>query len=444
MARNVLLIVVDDAGAEKFAAFGETPTAAPVPALEPILARSVIFKRAYAAPICGPTRATLQTGRYAFRTGFGTNIPEFDQPPSYKLPSRETLLAERINVGRSGPRYACGAFGKWHLTYNVGDDLHPNKNGYERFAGCMGNSFSAGNGTGHYHWRRVVDGTSSFVSAPPFDSTQWDASVTRADAWEWIQQQHGPWFAYVAFNPPHAPYEVPPFELLSQPTKARMQQLGLQPGDNLKLDTPLPKRAAVYDAAIEAMAREAATLIDLVDRRETLILVVGDNGTPSEVIQPPYQITHAKRSIYEQGIRVPMFALGAGVLGTPRETDALVHTVDLFSTIVDFTRASPFQSGGRVDGISFLPLLTDPEAVPARTHVFTESFKPNGFGTPGLHLRAMIGQRYKLLRIDTREEFYDLELDPLETHELIAAGPTPAEQAVLDDLRLRLDQLIAS
>lgn len=444
MARNVLLIVIDDVGAEKLAAFGPSPIAAPVPRLEPILARSVIFTRAYATPICGPARSGIQTGRYGFRTGFGTNIADTDAPPAYRLPDRETLLAERINIGRVGPSYACGAFGKWHLTYNTGDDLHPNRNGYHRFAGCMGNSFGIGNGSGHFNWRRVADGTSSFVSAPPFDVTQWDASVNRRDAVDWIRAQARPWFAYVAFNPPHAPYEVPPFELLSRETRARLGAAGLQPGMALGLEAATAKRVLAYDAALEAVASEVAALIELVEGPETLILVTGDNGTPGEIIQPPYQRMHAKRSIYEQGIRVPFFALGAGVGSPGRTTSALVHAVDHFATVLDATDSGPFLSGGRNDGISYLPVLADDAGATPRAHVFSESFKPNGHGTPSLVLRTLLDANFKLIRINANEEFYDLAADPLELVDLLQAGMTPEQKAVLLDLRVRLDRLIAS
>lgn len=442
MPRNVLLIVLDDLGVEKLAAFGPTPVAAPVPRLDAILARCVLFTRGYAYPLCGPTRAAIQTGRYGFRTGFGTNIAETGPP--FRLPNRETLIPERINLARAAPKYECGAFGKWHLTSNTGDDLHPNHNGYERFAGHMSNTFTPGNGTGHYDWRRIVDGASAQVTAPPHDVTTWAASVTGADAWEWIRARRRPWFASVCFNPPHAPYEIPPRSLLSPATLQALTVAGLVPGDRIGLDAPLEKRAFAYDTSIEATAAEVATLIERVDESNTLILVIGDNGTAQDVIQPPYEITHAKRSVYEQGVRVPLFALGAGVASPGRSTDALVHATDIFATIVEATSSGPFAAGPVVDGVSFLPQLENVGAPSARTHVFSENFKPNGHGTPELALRTLIGRDYKLLRIAEREEFYHLATDPLETRDLLALGMSSQQQEILEDLRVRLDALLAS
>jgi arylsulfatase B len=441
MPRNVLFIVLDDIGAEKLAAFGPSEVAASVPRLDPILARSVIFDRAYAAPICGPARAAMQTGRYGFRTGFGTNINEFDTP--FKLSNREVLIPERINIDRP-QKYECGSFGKWHLTANTGDDLHPNDNGYDHFSGHMSNSFSPGNGTGHYDWRHIVDGSSTQVTAPPHDVTTWVASVAASDAWNWIRARTRPWFAHVAFNPPHGPYEIPPKRLLSQQTQDVLSAAGLSPGMAIGLDAPLGKRVVAYNAGIEAVAAELATLIERVESSDTLILVLGDNGTPHEVIQPPYEVTHGKRSIYEQGIRVPLFALGSGVASPGRTTSALVHAVDVFATIAAATFSAPFHTGPHVDGVSFLPLLESPFGAPPRTHVFAESFKPNGFGTPSLALRTMVATDYKLLRIGAREEFYHLAADPLETNDLLKTGMTPAQQAILEDLRQRLDATLAS
>src|SRR5688572_13595403 len=79
---NVLLIVLDDIGLEWFSFYGigQQFTTDPnfqyckTPNLQRLAARGVLFREGHANPICGPSRANIQTGRYAFRTGFGPNI----------------------------------------------------------------------------------------------------------------------------------------------------------------------------------------------------------------------------------------------------------------------------------------------------------------------------------------------------------------------------------
>jgi len=440
---NLLLVVLDDVGVEKFAAYGATQDTAPTPHFDALAAEGLLFLRAYAAPVCGPARAALHTGRHAFRTGFGTNIMGTDAAPAYRLPLREVSLPEMLNHGRPGT-YACGAFGKWHLTFHVGDDLHPNEVGYSHFAGCMSNTSGVGNGSGHFDWRRVVDGVSSFVTGPPFDRTQWQASVTLADAQQWIAQQSGPWFAYVGLNPPHAPFSVPPFEFLSPATQQALSDVGLAPGDTVLAGDPKRRRIRAYHAAIEATDAVLGELIASVRLTETLVIVIGDNGTPGDIILPPFQPQHAKRTVYEQGVHVPMLALGAGVTTPAEPTGALVHAVDVFRTLGEAAGAQFDPSWPRSDSVSFLGLLADPTSTPPRSDVYCENFRPNGADVPSFFQRALIGPRYKLHRYAAREEFYDLRVDPLELTDRITAGLTNEEELVLLDMRARMDLLLSS
>lgn len=440
---NIMLIVLDDVGVEKFKAYGFEEGTAKTPHFDALIEKGVLFERAYAAPICGPTRSAIQSGRYAFRTGFGTNILATDAAPAYRLPTRIWSLPKMLNAGREGT-YAVGAFGKWHLTYNVGDDSHPNHLGYERFAGVMSNTAGAGNGSGHFDWRRVVDGKSSWVTGPPYDVSQWQATVAAADAMAWIEQQTSPWFAYVALNPPHAPFGAPPLELVSDETKAALEEAGMQPGDNVPPDDPLAVRVIAYDAMIEAIDTVLRDLVAFADERNALILVVGDNGTPSDIILPPFVPQHAKRTVYEQGIHVPMLALGRGVNAPGRRSRALVHAVDLWRTIGEFAGAIIDPDWPTIDSVSFAPVLRDPDAPSPRNYVFAELFRPNGLGTPAFVQHAIVQQRFKYVNFDGREEFYDLERDPRETDNKIVSGLTKREQLILDDMRGELARLLAS
>src|SRR5205085_9794506 len=160
----------------------------------------------------------------------------------------------------------------------------------------------------------------------------------------------------------------------------------------------------------------------------TLVLIVGDNGTPGEVIQPPFVPQHAKRSIYEQGIRSALIAFGAGVAAPGRTSNALVHVVDFWRTCAAVAGVPPLGTPGLArDSISFLPVLENPAAPSARQRIFCESFKPNGPPPHSVELRTLLDGSYKLLNIAGHEEFYRIETDPTELHDLLVEGMTPAE-----------------
>ena len=111
-----------------------------------------------------------------------------------------------------------------------------------------------------------------------------------------------------------------------------------------------------YRAAVEAMDTEIGRLLMSINPATTTVIFMGDNGTPGQVIQPPYDSTHAKDTLFEGGIRVPLIIRGPGI--TPgRTSDALVHAVDLFSTQLALTGV-PLPTTVTLDSRSLDPLLT--------------------------------------------------------------------------------------
>src|SRR5215213_5140701 len=72
--QNILLIIADDYGADSSSLYNSTNSGAsipPTPNVEALARNGVVFRNAYASPVCSPTRACLITGRYGFRTGVG-------------------------------------------------------------------------------------------------------------------------------------------------------------------------------------------------------------------------------------------------------------------------------------------------------------------------------------------------------------------------------------
>src|SRR4051812_1939178 len=72
--QNILLIIADDYGADSSSLYNSTNAGAslpPTPNIDSLARSGVVFRHAYANPVCSPTRACLITGRYGFRTGVG-------------------------------------------------------------------------------------------------------------------------------------------------------------------------------------------------------------------------------------------------------------------------------------------------------------------------------------------------------------------------------------
>ena len=112
-----------------------------------------------------------------------------------------------------------------------------------------------------------------------------------------------------------------------------------------------------YLAAIEAMDFQIGRFLNGLSQQErdnTVIIFMGDNGTPNQAGQSPYANNAVKGSLYQGGINVPLFVSGHGVQRIADDFN-LINSTDLFSTIAQLTGVSASEIH---DSKSFKHLLT--------------------------------------------------------------------------------------
>src|ERR1700692_4388953 len=71
---NIVFILADDLGLDGVACYGSDKYKTQTPNIDALAKTGTRFETCYAAPLCGPSRCLLMTGRYAFRTGGLTNM----------------------------------------------------------------------------------------------------------------------------------------------------------------------------------------------------------------------------------------------------------------------------------------------------------------------------------------------------------------------------------
>jgi hypothetical protein len=113
---------------------------------------------------------------------------------------------------------------------------------------------------------------------------------------------------------------------------------------------------------------------------DTLVLFVADNGTPMNLIVPPFVPAHGKTTVFEGGVNVPLIVKGPMVAMPGAECEALVQTLDLYATIaetagVDHEAHAP---GVTFDTRSLVPYLVNPLQPSLRGTLYTDLFYPNG------------------------------------------------------------------
>lgn len=394
---NVLVLIADDLGTDYVAAYAEGPDYGPTPNIDALAAQGVLFRNAWANPMCSPTRACFNTGRHGYRTGVGS-------PGSGStLNLDEVTLPEALDASGSG--YGHALIGKWHL--GTASPTYPNDAGWSHYSGMLSNPGS------YFDWARTVNGIQA-------QSTTYSTTQLVDDAISWISQQDQPWVCAVAFNAPHGPFHEPPSSLHSQ---------------DLSGNTSNQQR---YRAMVEAMDTEIGRLIASLGAASasTNIIFFGDNGTPGQVSVAPFVSDHAKGSAYEGGVNVPFIVSGPVVSAPNREVTALISVVDVFESISDLVATELAPPVIRQDSVSFVPYLTDPDQSALRAHVYSEKF--NGSNPDGNGFSLVRGNRFKLIRHYGQggvadEEMYDLSTDPFETQDLLP-GLSAEVQSAYDDL----------
>lgn len=392
---NVLLVIADDLGLDPTPNYLPGPQKANMPNLEALMADGLTFDNAWADPLCSPTRSTMLTGRYGFRTGV-LNANALSQ-----LPPNEITLHRYLT--NSGSPYATSIIGKWHLNGQLPNPAYPNFMGIPYYAGLI-----AGAVSDYYAWNLTVNG----VQTP---STAYITTTITDMAIDWIEQQDAPWFCWLAYTAPHTPFHLPPLNMHTQ---------GALPTDQASIDAdPLP----YYLAMVESLDYEMGRLLGTLSAEElanTVIIFIGDNGTDRNVIQAPYGMMQSKGTLFEGGVHVPLVIAGPGVSRAGQREGALVNSSDLFTTIVELTgEVLPTYEDSR----SLVPMLTQPDlSVHECLYADVED------QTVG---HASRDAQYKLISFgDGTRRFYDLLTDPYEQSNLLPGGLNAPQQTAYDRL----------
>ena len=402
-----------------------------MPNVEKLCADGVVFDNMTASPLCSPSRAAALTGKYGFRTNVG-NV-------DVELSAEETTVLDVVTTAPTP--YANAVIGKWHLGGPQADPTQPERLGAQYFDG-----FLRGTVPDFFSWPRVIQGQTN-------TSSIYTTTALTDSAVAWTGKQTKPWLLWLAYNAPHTPFHLPPANLLSNSTLS---------GAATDI-TQNPQ--AYYMASLEALDTELGRLLNSLPtavRANTVVMFMGDNGTPARVIQAPFTTATAKGSVTEGGVHVPLIVAGAGVTEKGKRSAALLNGVDIFPTIAELART---KAPGQIDGLSFAGQFTNTAAVGPRTFAYSELFSnpatpetattptataagaagagvaqrrraaagagpaagAGGVGAGGAsdtNLWAVRDTRYKLVHNVTTgaEQLFDLQTDPAEATPLPASG----------------------
>ena len=392
---NILLIIADDLGKDAINGYSEGSVKPNTPHLDDIRNNGITFNNLWVYPTCSPTRASIITGRYGYRT----NVKWAGDV----LNNSENILHNYIKT-ETNNKYATAIVGKWHLAGAFNTTFNPENLGMDYYAGLL-----AGGG-GYTQWNLTEDENTTVESSYITEKFT-ELSI------DWINAQNKPWFLWLAYTAPHTPFHLPPNEMHSQGNLPEYST-GMNP-------TPY------YMAAIEAMDYQIGRLLDNLteeERNNTIFIFIGDNGSPNQVVQVPYSSLTAKGSLFQGGINTPMFVSGAGVSRRGNDEN-LISGTDLYATIAEIAGVTVNTIN---DSKSFTSLFSSNQNI--RNYQYSEM-------DDGITDAWTISNGdYKLIVSSSGEEqMYDLLNDPYESTDLLSGTLTTEQENSKSDLEVELN-----
>jgi len=415
---NIVFILADDMGYRDIGSYGVKDIKTPV--LDRLATQGVRFTQFYAnGPECSPTRTALLTGRYQQRVGglesaIGSgNIGRYDaaarlrQTHDLGLPASETSLGQLLK----GAGYATALFGKWHLGYEA--KFAPGRHGFDR------NFYCEGGGMDYFHHvEPTPDGfiDSLYLDGRPVKRPGYFTDLVADEAERFIAAKRDqPFFLYLPFTAPHAPFQGP--------DEWHPEHL---PKDSPRWPqgkAPPQVYAAMVERLDQAVGRVLASLEKAGLAENTLVVFTSDNGGTGSA--RPMGLRGNKGVTFEGGIRVPCIVRWPGRLPAGATTDQVALTFDLTASMARIAGAQ-LPAGRTFDGIDVLARLQErqpdlPRTVFWRGRRGTNDWKAAREGS----LKYVVNTAAGAIKT---EGLFDLAADMAEHHDLLASRPADAER----------------
>ena len=432
--RNVILILSDD---HRYDFMGFMPGAPPflqTPNLDRMAKRGAHVENAFVTTaLCSPSRASILTGQYAHRHGVVDNTTP--------IPKGTVFFPERLQ--RAG--YKTAYVGKWHM----GEDTDAPQKGFNHWVSFRGQ--------GVYRDPTLnINGTTRQMPGYTTD-------ILTDQALEWLKQRQSaggsePFFLTLAHKAVHAEFE-PALRHKGKYARARVPYPDTMADTEANYATKprwvkeqryswhgvehMYHGAMQFDPFYRAYCETILALDDSVGRvldyleasgldKSTLVIYMSDNG----FLLGEHGLID-KRNAYEESIRVPMLVYAPGFVAAGSTITQLVRNIDLAPTIMDLANVVEVDT---FDGRSVLAALGG-DKVAWDGELLYEYYWEYAFPHTPTTL-ALRGDRYKFIYypgVWDIQELYDLEGDPQERNNLIAA---PEHQKRIEQMRGRLWDLL--
>jgi arylsulfatase A-like enzyme len=384
---NIVFILADDLGFADLGCYGGRVPVSPV--LDGLAANGLRFTWGYSnSPVCSPTRYGLITGRYQYHLRAAAEEPmssSYRGDPFMGLdPKHPTFVSLLRDSG-----YYTALSGKWHCGYPPA--FGPQKSGYLEHFGCTSGGvdyFTHCERSGlHDLWENGVE-----VQREGYLT---DLLSQRAvEIIDKVGPTGQPLMLSLHYTAPHWPWE-------------RRQDGAIAADLHKRIEHSEGGSIHIYREMIRQMDEGIGWVVEALKRNNmldnTLIVFTSDNG--GERFSDNWPLVGGKMDLTEGGIRVPYVVHWPAIIRQPGQVcEQLSITMDWSATILA-AAAVEAAPGYPLEGISLLPMLSNPKATRQRELFWR--MKHN-------HQRAMRSGAWKYLAIGEDEFLFNVELDERE------------------------------
>jgi len=383
---NIVFVLADDLGIGGLSCYGADNFK--TPNIDRLARGGIRFANAYTAPLCGPSRALILTGRYAFRTGATNQDATGLMKPTVEIMTPTVLKAAG---------YVSASVGKWGQL-----PLTPSEFGFDEHLNFRGS------GT---YWNTQERGKAYTVNGQsrPLRDKEYLPDVMHDFVIDFITRHRAhPFHVYYSLSHIHG-------EILPAPDSAADSQDHYS--DNIR---HMDKLVGGLVADLERLKL----------RDNTLIVFVGDNGTAEGYADRSTvrgrRLSGEKGSMLEGGALVPLIVNWPGRTPAGRVSTDLVDSSDFLPTFAELAGAK-LPSGVTIDGRSFAPQLRGRKGQP-RDWVF-------------IQLARRWYVRDARWKLNQAGELFDMSRAPFEEPLVTPSTPSPAFTAARQRLQSALDKL---
>ena len=328
------------------------------------------------------TRAEFLTGRHHVRSGVYSTSAGGE-----RMDLDETTIADIFS--KAG--YATGAFGKWHNGMQY--PYHPLGRGFDYFYGfCSGH-------WGHYY-DALMERNGELVKGKGFCVD--DFTTEAMNFIDRAVKGEKPFFAYVPYNTPHSPMQVPDRwwnKFKDKKLEEMMRHRNPSREDRLHLLAAL----AMCENIDWNVGRVLKKLEQLKVVEDTIVVFFHDNGPNGTRWNGDME--GRKGSTEEGGTRSPLLIRWPNGIKPGTEVKQIASVLDLLPTITEMAGVSD-KTKKKLDGRSLVKLLNEPDS---KDLEYLKSIVPRILISSW---KSKVGARDQRFRLDYKGRLYDMENDP--------------------------------